>query len=403
MNPSNMRALTTVIVAATLLVGCQRGGAEKTAAAEAARQAAQGKEKAGEAASASHEKDELKMSADEIATAGIVTAVLQGKEVSEQLTVTATIEANRDRYASVAPRVSGKVAKVMASLGDQVRQGQALASIDSIEAGEAQSAYSQAATEYGVTKAALDRATKLRADEIIPEKDFLRARADSAKAGAVLQAATERRRALGISQRGGHSSGEPSVFAVTAPFAGTVVEKKAVMGELAQPDKPLFAIADMSTVWIETHLFEKDLGRVKLGAPASVTVAAYPDRSFEGKVAYISSVMDRETRTVVARVEMPNAGGALKLGMFASAAIATGGAGSAKTLLLPDDAVVLIQGQPSAFVKDGDGFAARVVDLGEKLRGQVVLKNGIRPGETVVVKGAYALKARMLKSQISAD
>jgi cobalt-zinc-cadmium efflux system membrane fusion protein len=89
---------------------------------------------------------------------------------------------------------------------------------------------------------------------------------------------------------------------VTAPFAGTVVEKKAVMGELAQPDKPLFAIADMSAVWIETHLFEEDLARVKLGAPASVNVAAYPDRSFEGTVTYISSVMDRETRTVVARV-----------------------------------------------------------------------------------------------------
>jgi cobalt-zinc-cadmium efflux system membrane fusion protein len=159
----------------------------------------------------------------------------------------------------------------------------------------------------------------------------------------------------------------------------------------------------MSTVWIETHLFEKDLGRVKLGAPASVSVAAYPDRSFQGKVTYISSVMDRETRTVVARVEMPNPGGALKLGMFASAAIATGGNGGGKALLLPDDAVVLIQGQPSAFVKDGDGFSARAVDLGEKLNGQVVLKNGIRSGDTVVVKGAYALKAKMLKSQISAD
>jgi cobalt-zinc-cadmium efflux system membrane fusion protein len=400
MNPSNMRALATVIVAAALLAGCQRDGAEQPAVPEAAPQAAESKEKAGEAPSAGHEKDELKLSGDEIAAAGIITAVLQEKEVSDQITVTATIEANRDRYASVAPRISGKVAKVMASLGDQVRQGQALASIDSIEAGEAQSAYSQAATENGVAQAALDRAAKLRADEIVPEKDFLRARADSAKAGAVLQAATERRRALGISTRSGNASGEPSVFAVTAPFAGTVVEKKAVIGDLAQPDKPLFAIADMSTVWIETHLFEKDLGRVKLGAPAAVSVAAYPNQSFHGKVTYISSVMDRETRTVVARVEMPN-GGALKLGMFASAAIATGGGG--KALLLPDDAVVLIQGQPSAFVKDGDGFAARAVDLGEKLRGQVVLKNGIRPGETVVVKGAYALKAKMLKSQISAD
>lgn len=196
-------------------------------------------------------------------------------------------------------------------------------------------------------------------------------------------------------------TGEPSVFAVTAPFAGTVVEKKAVVGELAQPDKPLFAIADMSTVWIETNLFEKDLSSVKLGAPASVSVAAYPDQTFHGKVTYVSSAMDKETRTVRARVEVPNAGGALKPGMFASAAIASGVGG--KALLLPDDAVVLIQGQPSAFVKDGEGFAARAVELGEKLRGQVVLKSGIRPGETVVVKGAYALKAKMLKSQISAE
>jgi cobalt-zinc-cadmium efflux system membrane fusion protein len=289
----------------------------------------------------------------------------------------------------------------MANLGDQVKQGQPLASIDSIEAGEAHSAHSQAATEYGVAKAALDRATRLRADEIIPEKDFLRARADSAKAGAVLQAAIERRRALGVAPRSGNAAGELSVFTIAAPFAGTVVEKKAVQGELAQPDKSLFAIADLSTVWIETHLFEKDLGKVKLGAPASVTVAAYPDRRFDGKVTYISSMMDKETRTVVARVEMPNRDGALKLGMFANAAIASGDAGQA--LLLPDEAVVLIQGQPSAFVKDGNGFAARAVELGEKLRGQVIVKNGIRPGETVVVKGAYALKARMLKSQISAD
>ncbi len=385
MKPTTLRALGAVIIAATLLAGCQRGAAKNEASAPPA----------------VLENAALTLSADDIASAGIVTAVLQRQEVKDQVAVSASIEPNRDRYASVAPRVSGKVAKVMANLGDQVRQGQALASIDSIEAGEAQSAHSQAATEYGVAKAALDRATRLRADEIIPEKDFLRARADSAKAGAVLQAATERRRALGVSPRSGNAARELSVFMIAAPFAGTVVEKKAVLGELAQPDKPLFAIADLSTVWIETHLFEKDLGKVRLGAPASVTVAAYPDRRFEGKVTYISSMMDKETRTVVARVEMPNRDGALKLGMFANAAIASGGAGTA--LLLPDEAVVLIQGQPSAFVKDGNGFSARAVELGEKLRGQVVLKNGIRPGETVVVKGAYALKATMLKSQISAD
>lgn len=176
MNPTNMRALAAVIIAATLLLGCQRGGAGKPAVPEVTPQGAQSKEKGAEAPSADREKDELKLSSDEVAAAGIMTAVLREQEVSDQIAVTATIEANQDRYASVAPRVSGKVAKVMAGLGDQVRRGQALALIDSIEAGEAQSAYSQATTEYGVAKAAQDRAEKLHADQIIPEKDFLRAR-----------------------------------------------------------------------------------------------------------------------------------------------------------------------------------------------------------------------------------
>jgi cobalt-zinc-cadmium efflux system membrane fusion protein len=84
--------------------------------------------------------------------------------------------------------------------------------------------------------------------------------------------------------------------------------------------------------------------------------------------------------------------------MFATAAIQTGRAG--KAILVPEDAVVLVQGVPTVFVEDADGFEPRVVEVGEKLRGRVAIKNGIKSGDLVVVAGAYALKARMLKSQI---
>jgi len=171
-----------------------------------------------------------------------------------------------------------------------------------------------------------------------------------------------------------------------------------VLGELAQPDKVLYAIADLSSVWIDVNLYEKDIARVKTGAAALITLTAYPGESFTGKVSYISSLMDKETRTIKARVEVPNPDGKLKLDMFATAAIMAGG--GSKKLLLPEQAVVLIQGQPTAFVREDDGFEARAVDLGEKLRGNVVLKSGIKPGEKVVTSGAYALKAKMLKSQI---
>jgi cobalt-zinc-cadmium efflux system membrane fusion protein len=188
-----------------------------------------------------------------------------------------------------------------------------------------------------------------------------------------------------------------SVFPVNAPFAGTVIEKQAVMGELAQPDKPLFTVADLSVVWIEASLFEKDLGKVKTGASVSVTVAAYPDEVFKGRLTYISSVMDKESRTIKARVEVPN-DGRLKPDMFATAAIDTVSAG--KALTVPAGAVLLMEGKKTVFVREKKGFERRVVELGDNLGGRFVVKQGIDEGDAVVVDGAYALKAWRLKSKI---
>ena len=374
MNALQFRTAATLVLSIILMTGCgkktENNAAGKPAQTDAAKADATNpsqKEKApaGEAKEHAEEKG-LVLSAEEISVAGIRVALLQEQVVSDQLAVTATITANQDKLARVAPRVPGRLAKVMVNLGDNVRQGQPMALIDSIEVGEARSAYAQAASERGLAKANLDRAEKLYADQIIAQKDYLRARAESEKANAVLRAAGEKQQAY-----------------------------------LAQSDKPLFSVADLSTVWIETNLFEKDIGRVKVGAPATVTVTAYPGETFKGKVTYISSVMDKESRTIKARVDVPNADGRLKLEMFATASITT--SGSSKALLVPDEAVVLIQGQPTAFVQERDGFEARPVELGDKLRGQVALKSGIKAGEKVVVSGAYALKAKMLKSQISAE
>jgi cobalt-zinc-cadmium efflux system membrane fusion protein len=147
-----------------------------------------------------------------------------------------------------------------------------------------------------------------------------------------------------------------------------------VLGELAQPDKMLYAVADLSSVWIEVNLYEKDIAKVRVGASALITLAAYrPGETFAGKVSYISSVMDKESHTVKARVEVPNADGKLKLDMFATAAIST--AGSSKQLLLPEQAVVLIQGQPTAFVPAEDGGYERARSSLRKLRGKVVVKS----------------------------
>ncbi|MHB9021280.1 MAG: efflux RND transporter periplasmic adaptor subunit [Halothiobacillus sp.] len=336
----------------------------------------------------------LALTAEEVQQSDIKVQKLDLQEKFDQVVVTATIQANQDKLAHVAPRVPGRIVKVNASLGDRVKPGQALAFLDSIELGEARSSYLQAASESAVAQANFERAQRLNADNIIPEKDYLRARAEHEKARAALRAAGDKLRMMGVAPE--KLSG--SVFPLTAPFAGTVIEKKAVLGELAQPDQSLFTVADLSILWIESDLFEKDLGKVKTGAQAAVTVSAYPGEVFKGRLTYISSTMDRETRTAKARVEVPNPDGRLKPEMFATVAIGTGG--SAKALLVPEDAVLLLQGQPTVFIAERGGFEPRAVEVGERAQGYIVLKSGAAAGESVVVSGAYALKARLLKSQI---
>lgn len=386
-------------LSATLLAGC--GDKSKTPENDA-KQSEKTELSSNDEKTPGQEKPEEKvtekllvLSAEEAQKAGIKLQELELKERSRQIVVTATIQANQDKLAHVGPRIPGRIVKVNANLGDKVKTGQTLAILDSIELGEARSSYLQASSEAGVAQANFERAQRLNADNIIPEKDYLRARAEHEKSMAGLRAASDKLRMMGVDPE--NLSG--SIFPLVAPFAGTIIEKKAVIGELAQTDTYLFTVADLSTLWIESDLFEKDLAKVRPGAQASVTVSAYPGEIFKGRLTYISSVMDKDSRTVKARVEVPNSGGRLKPEMFATAAINTTGMG-AKALVVPEDAVLLMQGLTTVFVAQKDGFEQRAVEVGERAQGYVVLKSGVEAGESVVVSGAYVLKARLLKSQI---
>lgn len=407
-------AIALTLALATLsLAGCGKPEPTPSATAQAAPKPGAAADKPTDKADEKHghgehkegEADQLKLTAEAIEAAGIKTEEIAESEIVDQLIVTATIRPNQDRITHVSPRVSGRIVKVQANLGDQVKAGQTLAVLDSLEVGEAHSAYLQARTQHTVAKADFERAEKLHGDQIIAQKDHLRAHAEFEKAKASAAAAGDKLRMLGVSAAPADDGRAVSTFPLSTPFAGTVIEKHAILGELAQPDKSIFTVADLSRLWIEANLFEKDLGRVKTGADAVITVDAYPGEAFQGKLTYIAAVVDKESRTVQARVEVANPGGRLKPEMFATAAIRTSGTtgtngGAAKALLLPHEAVVLMQGQPTVFVAEDGGFEPRPVELGDKLRGKVVIKSGIKSGEKVVTAGTYALKARLLKSQI---
>lgn len=342
------------------------------------------------------EEKGLRLTGEEQERAGIKLEEVISRVVEDAVSVTATIRPNQDRIARVAPRVEGRIVRVTANLGDAVRLGQTLAVMDSVAIGEAQSALLQAQSGQRVAHADFKRAESLSAEEIIPQRDFLRARGEMEKANVELRAAQDKLRLLGGSASAGGRA--ESTFALTAPLAGTVIQKKATVGELGTPSEAVFTVADLSTVWIEANLTEDLLAKVKTGAAATVTVGAYPGERFSGRVAYVANMLDKDSRTTAARIEVANKDGRLKPEMFANARIATGS--QKQVISVPDAAILLLQGQPTVFVAENEGFESRAIEPGEKLSGRTVIKSGLKAGEKVVAAGAYALKARQLKSQI---
>lgn len=376
----------------TLAAGC---GGDDDHAATAATEDEHAAEKEGE----HRDENLIKLSDEEASRAGVRTETLEEGEFAQTIAVTATVEANAERIAHVLPRIPGRVTAVSAKLGDAVRQRQVLATLESIEAGEAHAAYRQALAEANVAKAAYERAERLHREEIIPAKEYQRARGEYEKAQAGVQAVQGKLRMLGIPPSAGAAQGAAgSSFPVVAPLPGTVIERKAVLGELAKTDEALFVVADLSRVWLVANVGEADLGRVRKGSVARARIPSHPEEVFQGKVGHLASVLDKETRTARAIIELDNAKGLLRPQMFASVEIETGSA--RKVLALPAAAVTLVQGLPTVFVEEAGGFEPRTVELGERSGGRVVLRSGVRPGEVVATEGIYALKARLLKSQI---
>jgi cobalt-zinc-cadmium efflux system membrane fusion protein len=268
--------------------------------------------------------------------------------------VTATIRPNQDRIAHVVPRVPGRIVKVNANLGDQVKAGQNLAVLDSLEVGEAHSAYLQAATQRALAKADFERAERLHTDQIIAQKDLLRANAEYEKSKSVLAAAGNRLRMLGVNAVPAIDGKAVSTFPVSTPFAGTVIEKHAILGELSQPDKQLFTVADLSKLWIEANLFEKDVGRVKVGRGSR----RYASPPIPTRCSRASSPTSRPWST---RKRAPcrrawkspiwTAGSSPRCSPPPSSVRPRrqGQGASVNALLVPTEAVVLMNGQPTVF------------------------------------------------------
>ncbi|WP_337171555.1 efflux RND transporter periplasmic adaptor subunit [Gemmatimonas aurantiaca] len=315
---------------------------------------------------------------------------------SSTLPVTGAIGYDANRVSHVGSRTSGRVIMLRVDLGTRVKGGQVLAILESPEVGQIRAEEAEAQELVKIAGENFAREQRLAAQGISSRKELLDAEAELRRQQARLRSAESRLSVLGA----GH--GSDGQFAVTAPFDGVVVARDASLGEMTTPQDTLFTVADLSRVWIELDIFERDLQRVREKQRVVVRTTAFPNRTFEGRIAYVGPVLDPTRRTVRARVDVPNRDGSLRPGMFADAAIQVGTDGNT-TVVLPVDAVQDMEGQKVVFVpgtKPGQ-FVPQPVEVGDAVDdGRVMVRSGLAAGAPVVVRGAFVLRSELAKGEI---
>ena len=345
----------------------------------------------------------------------IETETVALQSIAGVIPATGKVLVPENRVAIIGPVHEGRLVRLYAGQGSNVRKWQKLADLESADLDDAEAEYLKALAEYEnarrtsevevtLAQATYDR-TKLLYEKTITagknlqaaEHDLELAKASGAssvagtKAGLI--AARRHLLILGLKESDINSlpnkSNLSAVFSLTSPIQGVVVERNATIGATVGTDANVFKIIDISSVWIDANVFEKDLERVKSGQPVKVTVPAFPGVSFSGRVILVSSVVDPETRTVKVRTEVPNPGGRLKPDMFANVEIITDLHRTA--ISIPQSAVLNDAGKTVVFVADGGGFKRRVVTAGIQSNDRVEIIDGLAAGDKVVVKGNYLL------------
>ena len=341
------------------------------------------------------EADAIHLSDDMIRDLRISTALVAERAATLEATVLGELVADQDRYAEVAPATGGSVVRVLVDSDAAVRAGTPLAQLRSADVGRARAELITATARRDLARQTLDRKRSLAGDRIVAVREVQEAEATFRAAEAELRAAATSLQALGVGETA--ESDDASLFTVNAPIGGRVIARRAVIGQFADPQTTLFTIADLSRIWLVAQAFERDAVNVTAGSIAHVTLPALPGREIDGRVTQIGRQVEPDSRTVPVRVELANPDGVLRPGMSATVRIEVGGQ-NARILAVPAAALQRVGQQWLAFVPvDAQEFQMRPVGRGRDLGKDVEVVSGLEANETVVVEGAFLLKAEAEK------
>ena len=340
------------------------------------------------------EEDVVHLSEAQIRAAAIVLAKAQPARLDVYQSYPGMIGFDEDHTAHVVPRASGVVEEVFVTLGQAVEKGQLLAVLASQPLSDLRSEAAAGQRRLELARATYAREERLWEEQISAEQDYQQARQGLQDAEIVLDNARQKLRALG----GDASRGSGNRLELRAPFAGMIVAKHLVLGEVVNEATSAFTVADLSRVWANFSVAPRDLSLVHIGTSARV---AAPDLDAEvaGTVTYIGNLIGEQTRTATARVTLDNPQGAWRPGLFVNVRVVS--ESREVPVSVPEEALQTFEERPTVFVRTAEGFVAQPVSLGERGNGYVEIVDGLTAGTEVAAAGSFVIKSELGKASAS--
>ncbi len=339
----------------------------------------------------------------------VVTEAVE-REMASPVEATGIVALNEDRTIRVGAFIDGRVMRVLVKVGDRVREGQALAELhthDVHEAGanivQARANLTQKKNQSAFARNSLERADRLFQAKALSRQELERARVDyESSQQDVVHAEAELERSKGHLELLGLSPDkldyDAPVF-IRAPESGVIMQRQITTGASVNPGEHLFTISELGQLWVLAEVEEKRLAQLKVGAPVTIEVAAYPGQQFTGSIARIGDVLNPQTRMIEVRCLVDNRMGRLKPEMYAVTRIAAGE--KTRALVVPRSTIQDVDGQAVVFVaREGQTYQKRTVRTG-RVEGELVeILEGLKAGEKIVSSGGFLLKSEIQKSKM---
>ena len=327
------------------------------------------------------------------------------RELELGLPATGKVLEDQNRFAHIRSLIPGTIAEVLVNVGDRVRRGQTLFHLASIEVGKAKSDFMKAQVDLEFAQTSLERQGRLFEAKVASKRHVQEAEVNYQIAGANLAAAHRALHTFGLSDAeisalSGNSQPAhelTTVIPIHSPIGGTVVERGVHLGERVAPEDELCRIVDLSSLYVDAHVFEKDLPQVSVGQKVKINLLAYPKETFAGRIQYIGDIMEKETGTYIVRMLVSNQDHKLKPGMSANVRILSS---NRKVLVVPKEAILEEANEKYVFLKSDRSFCKRPVEVGLTSDGFTEILSGLRPGDEVVAKGNFMLKSELAKGSL---